>query len=276
MGAVASAGCAPGVLLGGILTSGLSWRWVLFVNVPIGLVAALLASRTLVESRAEDTWPSLSGPLRNCGSQATAAETNRSSARPATMQTSCDSLAFILSSCYCRRSASELSDDSKVTESDFQVRRQLNFSCRRQSAMLDVALTFARTAGDVRAPLPAAMPAGCGRARKARLICSGAAGRLNCLMGVQLGGKGHLGWFAGAAAAVRGLPGSSGRLSPCLPDDGAPRLRRPVLACSSVPADRGHRFRRSGARTGHAVGRRRRYSLVGCRPGGPCRVSFDW
>jgi MFS family permease len=119
MGAVASAGGAAGVLLSGILTSGLSWRWVLFVNVPIGLVAALLASRTLVESRAEDTRPSLSGPLRNCGSQATATETNRFSARPATMQTSCDSLAFIRSSCYCRRSASELSDDSKVTESDF-------------------------------------------------------------------------------------------------------------------------------------------------------------
>ena len=30
----------PGVLLGGILTSGLSWRWVLFVNVPIGIAAA--------------------------------------------------------------------------------------------------------------------------------------------------------------------------------------------------------------------------------------------
>ena len=42
------------MLLGGILTSGLSWRWVLFVNVPIGLIAALLAPRTLVESRAED------------------------------------------------------------------------------------------------------------------------------------------------------------------------------------------------------------------------------
>ena len=36
-GAVAGAGGAAGVLLGGILTSGLSWRWVLFVNVPIGL-----------------------------------------------------------------------------------------------------------------------------------------------------------------------------------------------------------------------------------------------
>ena len=42
------------MLLGGILTSGLSWRWVLFVNVPIGLIAALLAPRTLAESRAED------------------------------------------------------------------------------------------------------------------------------------------------------------------------------------------------------------------------------
>ena len=50
-GAVAGAGGAAGVLLGGILTSGLNWRWVLFVNVPIGLAAALLAPRTLVESR---------------------------------------------------------------------------------------------------------------------------------------------------------------------------------------------------------------------------------
>jgi EmrB/QacA subfamily drug resistance transporter len=53
-GAVAGAGGAAGVLLGGILTSGLSWRWVLFVNVPIGITAAILAPRTLVESRAED------------------------------------------------------------------------------------------------------------------------------------------------------------------------------------------------------------------------------
>ena len=53
-GAVAGAGGAAGVLLGGILTSGLSWRWVLFVNVPIGLTAAALAPRILRESRAED------------------------------------------------------------------------------------------------------------------------------------------------------------------------------------------------------------------------------
>ncbi len=53
-GAVAGAGGAAGVLLGGILTSGLSWRWVLFVNVPIGLAAAAMAPRTLLESRTED------------------------------------------------------------------------------------------------------------------------------------------------------------------------------------------------------------------------------
>jgi EmrB/QacA subfamily drug resistance transporter len=53
-GAVAGAGGAAGVLLGGVLTSGLSWRWVLFVNVPIGVLAAALAPRLLVESRLED------------------------------------------------------------------------------------------------------------------------------------------------------------------------------------------------------------------------------
>src|ERR1700759_5254508 len=54
-GAVAGAGGAVGVLLGGVLTTGLSWRWVLFVNVPIGLTCALLAPRVLGESRAETT-----------------------------------------------------------------------------------------------------------------------------------------------------------------------------------------------------------------------------
>jgi EmrB/QacA subfamily drug resistance transporter len=36
--AVSGAGAALGLLLGGILTNYLSWRWVLFVNVPIGIV----------------------------------------------------------------------------------------------------------------------------------------------------------------------------------------------------------------------------------------------
>ncbi|MGO9957046.1 MAG: MFS transporter [Solirubrobacteraceae bacterium] len=61
-GAVAGAGGAAGVLLGGILTSGLSWRWVLFVNVPIGLTAAALTPRTLVESRARDEASTLDLP----------------------------------------------------------------------------------------------------------------------------------------------------------------------------------------------------------------------
>src|SRR2546421_3972777 len=52
-GAVAGAGGASGVLLGGVLTTGLGWRWVLFVNVPIGLVCAMLAPRLIAESRAE-------------------------------------------------------------------------------------------------------------------------------------------------------------------------------------------------------------------------------
>jgi EmrB/QacA subfamily drug resistance transporter len=61
-GAVAGAGGAAGVLLGGILTSGLSWRWVLFVNVPIGIAAAAAAPRVLVESRSEDAGTSFDIP----------------------------------------------------------------------------------------------------------------------------------------------------------------------------------------------------------------------
>jgi MFS family permease len=53
-GAVAGAGGAAGVLLGGVLTSGLNWRWVLFVNLPLGILAAFMAPRVLVESRSAD------------------------------------------------------------------------------------------------------------------------------------------------------------------------------------------------------------------------------
>jgi EmrB/QacA subfamily drug resistance transporter len=52
-GAVAGAGGAAGVLLGGILTEFLGWEWVLLVNVPIALIAATLAPRLLVESKHE-------------------------------------------------------------------------------------------------------------------------------------------------------------------------------------------------------------------------------
>jgi EmrB/QacA subfamily drug resistance transporter len=53
-GAVAGSGGVAGVLLGGVLTSGLGWEWVLFVNVPIALGAAVLAPRLFGESRAAD------------------------------------------------------------------------------------------------------------------------------------------------------------------------------------------------------------------------------
>jgi EmrB/QacA subfamily drug resistance transporter len=52
-GAVAGSGGAAGVLLGGVLTEYAGWEWVLFVNVPIGIVVALLAPRLLGESRDE-------------------------------------------------------------------------------------------------------------------------------------------------------------------------------------------------------------------------------
>jgi EmrB/QacA subfamily drug resistance transporter len=50
-GAVAGSGGAVGVLLGGVLTDGLGWQWVLWVNVPVGLGAALLVPRLIAESR---------------------------------------------------------------------------------------------------------------------------------------------------------------------------------------------------------------------------------
>jgi EmrB/QacA subfamily drug resistance transporter len=52
-GAVAGSGGAAGVLLGGVLTEYVGWEWVLWVNVPIGIGAALLAPRLLGESRSE-------------------------------------------------------------------------------------------------------------------------------------------------------------------------------------------------------------------------------
>ncbi len=52
-GAVSGSGGAAGVLLGGVLTEYAGWEWVLWVNVPIGIIAAILAPRLLVESRRE-------------------------------------------------------------------------------------------------------------------------------------------------------------------------------------------------------------------------------
>src|SRR4051794_40194245 len=51
-GAASGSGAAAGVLLGGLLTSSLSWSWIFFVNVPVGIAAIALAPVLLDESRA--------------------------------------------------------------------------------------------------------------------------------------------------------------------------------------------------------------------------------
>jgi EmrB/QacA subfamily drug resistance transporter len=52
--AIAVGGGAIGLLLGGVLTSLLSWQWIFFVNVPVGVVAFVLALRFVPESRIEN------------------------------------------------------------------------------------------------------------------------------------------------------------------------------------------------------------------------------
>src|SRR5688572_26260122 len=44
---VASAGASIGLLLGGVLTEAISWHWIFFVNIPIGVATAVFATRLL-------------------------------------------------------------------------------------------------------------------------------------------------------------------------------------------------------------------------------------
>src|SRR4051812_46456809 len=48
---VASAGGSIGLLLGGVLTQAISWHWIFFVNLPIGVVTGLMALRLLERDR---------------------------------------------------------------------------------------------------------------------------------------------------------------------------------------------------------------------------------
>jgi EmrB/QacA subfamily drug resistance transporter len=48
---VASAGASIGLLAGGALTQSINWHWIFFVNIPIGIATALLATRLLEKDR---------------------------------------------------------------------------------------------------------------------------------------------------------------------------------------------------------------------------------
>jgi EmrB/QacA subfamily drug resistance transporter len=65
--AMSVAGGAVGLIAGGLLTTYASWRWVLFVNVPIGLAAALLAPRVLPESPRQRGRFDLPGAITGTG-----------------------------------------------------------------------------------------------------------------------------------------------------------------------------------------------------------------
>jgi EmrB/QacA subfamily drug resistance transporter len=52
-GAIGGSGAAVGVLAGGVLTKYLGWEWIFFVNIPVGVLAFVIAPRFVRESRSE-------------------------------------------------------------------------------------------------------------------------------------------------------------------------------------------------------------------------------
>jgi EmrB/QacA subfamily drug resistance transporter len=69
--AVSGAGAAIGLILGGVLTDLLSWRWVLFVNAPIGLLIAMAAPRLIPETERRDVGAlDVPGALASTGGMA--------------------------------------------------------------------------------------------------------------------------------------------------------------------------------------------------------------
>ena len=58
-GAASGSGAAVGVLLGGVLTSYLSWSWIFFVNVPVGVAAIALTPWLLAREPCRPAAPAL-------------------------------------------------------------------------------------------------------------------------------------------------------------------------------------------------------------------------
>src|SRR5829696_5962550 len=56
-GAVTGVAVAVGPVIGGALTSGLSWRWIFLVNIPVGIAALVVTLRTVAESRDPNPRP---------------------------------------------------------------------------------------------------------------------------------------------------------------------------------------------------------------------------
>src|SRR5689334_21010339 len=56
-GAVTGIAVAVGPVIGGALTSGLSWRWIFLVNIPVGVVALVITIRAVTESKDPNPRP---------------------------------------------------------------------------------------------------------------------------------------------------------------------------------------------------------------------------
>ena len=56
-GAVTGVAVAVGPVIGGALTSGLSWRWIFLVNIPVGRRRAVITLRAVDESRDPNAAP---------------------------------------------------------------------------------------------------------------------------------------------------------------------------------------------------------------------------
>ena len=63
LSAVSGGGFAIGLIVGGVLTELASWRWVLFINVPFGIAAAVLAARFVVEPPRHPGRPDVVGAV---------------------------------------------------------------------------------------------------------------------------------------------------------------------------------------------------------------------